>query len=696
MASNSIKLDLSKFKHHSSDKSTTTLVHEKDGHQITLAHKALSPENQKQLAALAKIASSAKRPIDKDEAESDSQQQLADGGEIQTARAGQEPEQEIKKEKVIDYKDFPKETQRKNREFDKQDKKHKKPVKLAEGGDPQIPAALSPDAPPAQEDQQQAVQAQPAEDPSLADKREIYNQQVMANNPNLNVASPTGGKVGDSMLFGKDKEPAQFDPRLWQNAEQIFAEQKAENASNVQQNQQKIVQENLVRAQAGLPQMPVPDIPDGPQIPGSEANPPQQKADELPQAVTQAADAKSELPNLDDVQGMMQSGYQDKIAGIMGQANALGKQGQEQADILAKAAQTQADAKMAYKQQYDSLEQERQAHMMDIKNGHIDPNKYWTGDANGNGSHSKIASAIGMILAGFNPTSQPNAAINFLKYQMDQNIEGQKTNLNSDQNLLAANLHQFGNLKDAADMTRLMQADIVHDQLMQAAGKAQSALAKSAAYQAAGDVKMTYAPLQQQFAMRRAMMNLANTGGSSGDPSNTAAAEQMIAYARMTNPDMAKEMESRLIPGVGMAKKPVPPDAQKEILSHQNLQNSGNDLLNYSKKHSNLVPGTAEYNFGVTKAMAFQQQIREGLLGTVFRESEKPLLEKFVNENPAGALKAFSTQPKIRAILESNNNALNTIKQGYGLPVQQPPPQIKTVNGVKYMRGPNGQAIPVK
>ena len=53
----SIKLDLSKFKHISSDDKSTTLEH-KDGHRLCLAHGGLSKDNKKQLEALAKAAKS--------------------------------------------------------------------------------------------------------------------------------------------------------------------------------------------------------------------------------------------------------------------------------------------------------------------------------------------------------------------------------------------------------------------------------------------------------------------------------------------------------------------------------------------------------------------------------------------------------------------------------------------------------------
>ena len=49
-----IKLDLSQFKHVHSKNGMTTLRH-KDGHELTIADKALSPEGQAQLSQLAKM-----------------------------------------------------------------------------------------------------------------------------------------------------------------------------------------------------------------------------------------------------------------------------------------------------------------------------------------------------------------------------------------------------------------------------------------------------------------------------------------------------------------------------------------------------------------------------------------------------------------------------------------------------------------
>lgn len=72
-----IKLDLSKFKHISSDKKTTKLRH-KDGHVLVLAHNALGKDTQKQLSALSKIALESATPEQADEMRG---QKMAEGGE---------------------------------------------------------------------------------------------------------------------------------------------------------------------------------------------------------------------------------------------------------------------------------------------------------------------------------------------------------------------------------------------------------------------------------------------------------------------------------------------------------------------------------------------------------------------------------------------------------------------------------------
>lgn len=408
-----------------------------------------------------------------------------------------------------------------------------------------------------------------------------------------------------------------------------------------------------------------------PHIAGYQAPPEQPQAmaqaeapqAETPQAPSQLMPEQPKTPESDPqkrIEDLMSQGYNKQMQGIEQQAQAQGKLGEEQAKLIDSQVKAQQESQLLFRQQFEELNNERKAHMADIQAGHIDPEKYWQ-------NHSKIASGIGMILAGFNPAGGPNAAVNFLQHQMDNNIKAQQANLDSDQNLLKANLQQFGNLKDATDMTRIMQTDLMVNELKSAAAKATQPMAKAAALQAAGKLQTEMAPQFMQFALRRAMMQGASQGAS------PAAIEKQLSYMRVMNPEMAKSMEQRYIPNVGMASVPVPDGIRKEITAKQILNNEAQDLLKYSKTHTNLIPGTAEYNFGTTKALALQQQIREAMLGTVFRESEKPLLEKFVNENPAGAFKMLSTQPQLKAIIQTNAMGLNQLKSSYGLPTQTMP-----------------------
>src|SRR5262249_18594132 len=150
-------------------------------------------------------------------------------------------------------------------------------------------------------------------------------------------------------------------------------------------------------------------------------------------------------------QNMMGAGFNERLKGITDTSKAQAALGEAQAQVLQQRQNDLHDAQVAYQQHFDALDNERQALVHDVQNGYIDPEKYWTGDKNGNGSHSRIATGIGIILAGFNPTNNPNAALEFLKHQMDMNINAQKANLDAKNTLLSHNLRQFGNLKDATE-----------------------------------------------------------------------------------------------------------------------------------------------------------------------------------------------------------------------------------------------------
>jgi len=79
-----IALDLRQFKHVKSDKNSTTLRHS-DGHMLTMAHKALSPEFQKQLQALGASAKNAQTPLEQDDMK---HRGMSNGGKVKHYKEG--------------------------------------------------------------------------------------------------------------------------------------------------------------------------------------------------------------------------------------------------------------------------------------------------------------------------------------------------------------------------------------------------------------------------------------------------------------------------------------------------------------------------------------------------------------------------------------------------------------------------------
>jgi hypothetical protein len=642
-----MKIDLSQFKHVESNDKTTTLEH-KDGHRIILAHGALPKEYKAQFEELAKNAKpKAEQPKKYAQGDMVTKDPVADPLQNVTDPVGTSA-----------------------------------PIQ-----DSQLPKAV---------------------DPTMAAKWDKYNQYATTN------FDPTASHQMQGMTFGPNGEaPKDFNADIWNKASMdIDKHQAAEQTAQIAQQQEmqaKFVKDQAARAAAGLSPLPDQSQPMNATAAMDKTAPSSQfeaptaaKAGEKAPDLAPAAQQQPSGPNMADPMSMYKSAYQNEMSGVQGKAAAEAQLAKDREAAINANLAKQAEVQNTYQTQFSKLEQERQAHMQDIQDGHIDPNKYWTGTVNKQtgqveGGHSKIMAGIGMILAGFNPTNNPNAAIKFLDHQMDQNIEAQAKNLDSQNNLLKANLQQFGNLKDATDMTRLMQADIVSNQLAAAAAKAGTPMAKAAAQMAQGEIQAKYAPLAQQMAMRQTMMSLSGGGGGQVANGDTSAAEHMIAMARaMGNNDYANDLQSKLIPGVGLAKIPVPQDVRQEIVGKNTFDKLANHYLQWVNKNAGSL-NPAKIAEGATMAAELQGAYRQAIKGGVYKEGEQEFIEKLIPSDPSQFVASMRTTPKIKELIRNNQQGLQTVMQGVGLSApQSAEPQYKIVNGVKYMRGPDGRAIPVK
>lgn len=233
--------------------------------------------------------------------------------------------------------------------------------------------------------------------------------------------------------------------------------------------------------------------------------------------------------------GAYQKGLGEQKAGIQGQAQAEGNLGKAQAPILDQAVQQQQQMMKSYQDHFQDLDQERQSFVSDIQNQHIDPQHY----LNSMGTGQKISTGIGLILGGFaGINGQANPVMGFINQQIDRDIDAQKAELGKNENLLSANMRQFGNLRDATDMTRLMQVDIVKNQLAEAAAKTQDSMAKARAQQAIGQLDMQAAPIMSQLAMRKTLSQQATPQGQGGAPQMDPASKiRLMGMSGIINPE---------------------------------------------------------------------------------------------------------------------------------------------------------------
>ena len=394
---------------------------------------------------------------------------------------------------------------------------------------------------------------------------------------------------------------------------------------------------------------------------------PEQAAEE-PQAATEqpaAPPAQNEAtkgesaPGMDTYESMVNKGLNLGLSSADAAAKAqadLGTARSKQLDETIKAQQT---AQTEYQKHYDTLETERQALEQDVKNGHIDPEKYWD-------NHSKIAAGIGMILAGFNPTNSPNAAVDFLNKQMDRDLQAQARNLTEKNNLLAHNLRQFGNLRDAADFTRIQNATIAAAQMDQAAANAQGPMAKAAAMQAKSALIQQYAPMMQQLSLRRAMMGTA----ASGQPGSEQAVNHMLSYLRVMNPKMAEEMSSRVVPGVGMSQSVAVPEAvRQQIVATKSVNDLMNDALSFTAQHKGVLSKLSPEERA--KANTIQMQligaIKQAQHDGVYKPSEAEFLLSQIGGSPASFLAGWSSTPKIQQLQAIKQQEYGNLLKTYGI-----------------------------
>lgn len=617
-----ISLDLSKFKHVKSDKHTTTLRH-KDGHMLTVAHGSLGKDGQAQLKALA---SDEEKP------------KYAEGGEVDSSNLSDEDKKKNKKKnqesgETLDYSAIKKEYYEKNKS-----------------------KAAAPDP----IDYKQLKKDYIEKGKKLADedrfkKKYAEGGEVDMSNENDALELPQNSIP---MSLAKNDPPRQpwweisSHPEEPQTLLTPAIHSLAEDASlKTQQAAEEV--SNFVNPDQNKLSPPPTQGPNGQIAPPAMARTPQAS---IQQPFNQGLEGR--------LSGM-ERGLQQETAGLAAEQRALGEAGKQKAALQE---QYRLDAEEANKQftnNFNTLADEGKALKADIISGHLDPQRYINNMSTGN----KIATGIGLILGGIGAglTHQPNMAMEYLNKQIDNDLMAQKAELGKKENLLAYTTQQMGNLKDGYQAAKLYNLEILNSRMQQIVDQTQDPIAKARVQQVLGQGQQKAA--EMHFKLSQAMtinqvMNQART-----NPTATGPAEALANMLEQTDPERAKIVREKIVPGVGVATIPVPQDTRNKMVSHQKFEHSLDDLQNFVNNNSTKLrnPLDPAYNQGLIKVRKLQSEIRENLLGTVYKEGEQPLLDAFINLNPAGIMKNFQTNPQIKELRHLNENDFNILKESVGI-----------------------------
>lgn len=360
------------------------------------------------------------------------------------------------------------------------------------------------------------------------------------------------------------------------------------------------------------------------------------------------------------------TGIQEEKKGLEQQYLAGKSLAEGQQAALQQDQQAREKAAGNYAARTQGLDQERQSFVQDLQNSHVDPNHY----LNSLGTIGRIKSTLGIILGGGGGGT--NQALNFLNQQIDRDVEAQKQNIGIKQNLLTANLRQFGNLRDATDMTRVMQNDAVSHQMQMAA-------AKAGTQQAMGNYLQAKGALDQKSAMLMATIGARQTINQPNI--NPLEANHALNVLRMVDPAQAKEVESRYVPNMGIATIPVPENVRAQLTERKTLGDNIQQLIGFQKKYGGSLEGIADPNIraqGEALAKQVQDQYRRANQQGVFKPAEAAFVNGVIADSPSSLFSRYTKAPAYRSAAMINQGNLNQLKASYGLrippPIQMGPP----------------------
>lgn len=297
--------------------------------------------------------------------------------------------------------------------------------------------------------------------------------------------------------------------------------------------------------------------------------------------------------------------------------------------------------------------------------GQIDPNRIFHNMSTG----QHISTAIGLILGGMGGglTHQENPALKFLEQQVNNDIYAQSQNLGIKKSLLDYNVGQFHDKQDAAKMTNVMMNQLTEGMLQKAAANARGPEEAARAMQAAGEVKLKYAPMLQELMMKKAMFGM--MGNMGGQQSEDSFKQGTMAMRMFGNKDMADDMEKKHLSGVpGQASNEISPDDRKQWEHLGNLSKSYDDAQSYLNNVGKLGAGWLNANKARGTAIGKSLELEVGQLEGLGRFTpEEAKRYKDMIPDLGGTHFTGTDQAKLTQLKREVDNHKNTLLSGVGL-----------------------------
>jgi hypothetical protein len=408
---------------------------------------------------------------------------------------------------------------------------------------------------------------------------------------------------------------------------------------------------------------------------------PQSVAPVMPELVVPQTTAPSmtmPAPSSPSVQDPMAASFAMRESGIKDIAGAQAAAAKAQAAAYDEQVKQMAAAEQHYQAEHAKLDAEHKQLTDSIAHDKVDPNRMWNNMSTGN----KVLAAIGVALSGIGAglMGRPdlaNSGMSVIKSAIDKDIEAQKDELGKKQSLLSENVRRYGDLNTATQMTRMQLNAVTQAQVAKAAAQSGSA-------QAAGNAKMMLADLSMQANQMKSDMAL----------------KQMAKQGGEYDPAV-------LVPRI------VPKEHQKavfdEIQRAQNTRHMGDSILKAFDETAKDTSGLGALTSMVKtprSAQALHQAMQPtfaDLEGTV---RQAAMDNTFQNITPTATDSSADLKTKRAALEDYLKSKMSApTAKGFGIDLDKfgstttrgvSTPQTKTVNGIKYVRGPNGEAVPVK